>query len=143
MGVDVLMPLQQMQTHAQCHQKCGQPKIGANSLAQRNQRNERASKRRDCEVRSGTCSAEVSQAENEEHQTQAVSDEPKRRSGRDVSSEEATRPNAKASAMSGDFCLMMVPFMVTVKKFGGYQGRNHCGTAETELALRTFIYDRV
>ena len=23
MGVDVLTPLQQMQTHAQCHQKCG------------------------------------------------------------------------------------------------------------------------
>ena len=85
----------------------------------------------------------MSQAENEEHQTQAVSDEPKRRSGRDVSSEEATRPNAKASAMSGDFCLMTVPFMVTVKKFGGYQGRNHFGTDKTELALRTFIYDRV
>ena len=26
MGMDVLMPLQQMQTHAQCRQKCGQPK---------------------------------------------------------------------------------------------------------------------
>ena len=26
MGMDVLMPLQQMQAHAQCRQKCGQPK---------------------------------------------------------------------------------------------------------------------
>ena len=26
MGVGVLMPLQQMQAHAQCRQKCGQPK---------------------------------------------------------------------------------------------------------------------
>ena len=135
MGVDVLMPLQQMQTHAQCHQKCRQPKIGANRLTQRDQRNERASKRRDCEERSRTCCGNVPQAENEEHQTQAVSHAPTHHSGRDVSSEEATRPNTKASAMSGDFCLMVVAFTLTLTKFGGYQGRNHCGTAKTELAL--------
>ena len=136
MGVDVLMPLQQMQTHAQCHQKCGQPKIGAHSLTQRNQRNERASKRRDCEVRSGTCSAKVSQAENEEHQTQAVSDAPKHHSGRDVSSEEATRPNAKASAMSGDFCPTVVAFTLTLKNLEAITG-----AITAERLRRNLLYE--
>lgn len=103
----MLMPLGQVQPHAERHQRAGDRQLHRHRLTENHDRQQRAEKWRDAEVGRSACGTEVTQADDEQHKAHAISGQahgeraadrgPRRPRGAEQQSEhEVRRPGDKA-----------------------------------------------
>ena len=81
MHVHVLVPLADVEPHADAHQRAPDGELNGERLSQRNDGRDRAEERSRREIRAGPCGAERAERAHEEHQTHSVAEEANHRRG--------------------------------------------------------------